>query len=182
MSDEAAASHEHAPHNSGETFEHAGVRIEPHLLAAGGARWAIVTARFNGAITSALYQGAVQALIDAGAAPERINAVSVPGAVEIPIAARELAETRHYAGIVALGCVIRGETAHFDYVCDAVTQGVTRVQLDTGVPIGFGVLTVETVAQAQARSGTGHGDHNVGADAARAAVEVAGLVRTIRSS
>lgn len=173
--------HQHAP-GAEHGFEHQGVRAERGPTSAAGARWAIVVARFNGAITEALYQGAVDTLVAAGARAEHIKAVSVPGAVELPLAARELAETSHYAGIVTLGCVIRGETAHFDYVCEAATQGVLRVQLDHGVPVGFGVLTVEDVEQARARASRAPGGHNVGADAAAAALELAGLVRAIRSS
>ncbi|MBC7460886.1 MAG: 6,7-dimethyl-8-ribityllumazine synthase [Thermoleophilia bacterium] len=173
--------HEHAPAD-GSSFEHAGLVAEQASVSAAGARWAVVTARFNGAITTALFQGAVQALVDAGAKPDHIRAVTVPGAVELPVVARELAKTGHYAGIVALGCVIRGETAHFDYVCGAATDGILRVQLDHGLPIGFGLVTCDTVAQAQARAELSVGGHNVGADAARAALEVAGLARLIRSS
>jgi 6,7-dimethyl-8-ribityllumazine synthase len=172
--------HEHAPGSS--TFEHAGVVAQQAPGNAGGARWAIVTARFNGAITGALFQGAVQTLLDAGAKPDHIRAVTVPGAVELPLAARELAKSGHYAGIIALGCVIRGETAHFDYVCGSATDGILRVQLDHGLPVGFGLVTCDTVAQAQSRAELGAGGHNVGSDAARAALEVAGLARLIRSS
>lgn len=146
-----------------------------------GSRWGIVVARFNDAVTSRLYAGAVEMLTTAGASHDHIRAVTVPGAVEVPLAVRELAETRHYAGIVALGCVIRGETTHYDYVCKAVTEGVLRVQLDHHIPVGFGVLTVENVAQADARSRT-DGSNNVGADAASAVVELAALARMIRSS
>ena len=177
-----ADGHDHAPITGPDAFTHAGVSAEPGPSAATGARWAIITSRFNGRITDALFRGAVDALIEAGARPEHIRAVTVPGAVEIPLAARELAETSHYAGIVALGCVIRGETAHFDYVCSAVTDGVLRVQLDHGVPVGFGLVTCDTLAQAEARSQRVPGGHNVGADAARAALELAGLVRLTRSS
>jgi 6,7-dimethyl-8-ribityllumazine synthase len=177
----AADGHDHAPAREG-AFTHAGVTAEPGPRSATGSRWAIVVARFNGAITGALFQGAVDALVEAGARPEHIRAVSVPGAVEIPLAARELAETSHYAGIVALGCVIRGETSHFDYVCGATTDGVLRVQLDHGVPVGFGLVTCDTVAQAEARAELQPGGHNVGRDAARAALELAGLVRITRSS
>jgi 6,7-dimethyl-8-ribityllumazine synthase len=173
--------HEHAPADR-STFEHAGVTAEVAPASAAGARWAIVTARFNGAITQALFQGAVQTLLDAGAKADHIRAVSVPGAVELPLIARELAKSGHYAGIVALGCVIRGETAHFDYVCGAATDGILRVQLDHGLPIGFGLVTCDTVAQAQGRAALGADGHNVGADAARAALEVHGLARSIRSS
>lgn len=154
----------------------------PGPLSATGGRWAIVVARFNGSITGALFAGAVDALLDAGARAEHVRAVSVPGAVELPLAARELAHTSHFAGIVALGCVIRGETAHFDYVCSAATDGIMRVQLDHAVPVGFGLVTCDTVDQARARARVDPGGHNVGADAARAAIELAGLARVTRSS
>lgn len=177
-----ADAHQHAPGDANATFAHAGVESETAPQSASAARWAIVTARFNGAVTEPLFQGAVQTLLDAGAQPGHIRSVTVPGAVELPLAARELAETRHYAGIIALGCVIRGDTAHFDYVCSAATDGILRVQLDSGVPVGFGLITCDTIEQARARSSSDAGGHNVGADAARAAIELAGLVRSIRSS
>lgn len=176
-----ADGHDHAPAGAG-AFTHAGVTAEPGPSSATGSRWAIVVARFNGRITDALFQGAVDALVEAGARPEHIRAVSVPGAVELSLAARELAMTSHYAGIVTLGCVIRGETAHFDYVCQSTTDGVLRVQLDHGVPVGFGLVTCDTLAQAEARAETTPDGHNVGRDAARAALELAGLVRVTRSS
>jgi len=176
-----ADGHDHAPADDG-AFSHAGVTAESGPRAAGGSRWAIVVSRFNGAITDALFQGAVDALLEAGARPEHIRAVTVPGAVEIPLVAHELAQASHYAGIVALGCVIRGETAHFDYVCSATTDGVLRVQLDHALPVGFGLVTCDTRAQAEARAQTAPGGHNVGRDAANAALELAGLGRLVRSS
>lgn len=183
MTSSTFGTHQHAPANSGDaTFEHAGVRAETVPPSASGSRWAVVAARFNDRITSALYQGAVQTLLDAGADASRVHAVTVPGAVELPLAARELAETSHFAGIVVVGCVIRGDTAHFDYVCGACTDGVLRVQLDHGVPVGFGLITCDTVEQAEARCQLTPGGHNVGADAARAAIELASLTRLIRSS
>jgi 6,7-dimethyl-8-ribityllumazine synthase len=173
--------HDHAPAPDG-AFSHAGVNAEPGPSGAAGSRWAIVVSRFNGRITDALFQGAVDALLEAGARAEHIRAVTVPGAVELPLAARELAETSHYAGVIALGCVIRGETAHFDYVCQLATEGVLRVQLDHGLPVGFGLVTCDTLAQAEARAELTPDGHNVGRDAARAALELAGRVRTTRSS
>ena len=173
--------HDHAPGAPGG-FEHAGVVAEAGPSGASGSRWAIVVARFNGRITDGLFRGAVDTLVESGARAAHIRAVSVPGAVELPLAARELAETSHYAGIIALGCVIRGETSHYDYVCSAATDGIMQVQLDHGVPIGFGLITCENVAQAEARSQTTPGGRNMGADAARAALELAGLVRITRSS
>lgn len=177
-----AEGHEFAPAPAG-AFVHSGVTAEQSPTGAAGSRWGIVVARFNGAITDALFQGAVDELIAAGARAEHIKAVSVPGAVEIPHAANALAEASHHvAGVVALGCVIRGETAHFDYVCRAATDGIMRVAIDHDIPIGFGLLTVDTLAQAQARAQTAPGGHNVGRDAARAALEMAGLNRVVRSS
>lgn len=180
--DTHADGHDHAPAGAG-AFTHGSVTAETGPKTAAGSRWGIVVSRFNGAITDALYQGAVDALLEAGARPEHIRAVSVPGAVEIPLAARALADASHHvAGIIALGCVIRGETSHFDYVCRAATDGIMRVQLDHETPIGFGLVTCDTIAQAQARAELRPGGHNVGRDAAHAALELAGLVRTIRSS
>lgn len=180
-----AVSHEHAPGGGDASFERSGVRAMRGEQSAAGSRFAIVVARFNQRITDALYAAAVDVLLAAGANAEHLVAVQVPGAVEIPLAARELALTRHYGAIVALGCVIRGETSHYDYVCSAVTDGCLRVQLDTGVPVAFGVITADTVEQAVARSASARGsggEHNVGADAAHAALEMASLAREIRSS
>lgn len=171
-----ADGHDYAPAPEG-AFSHAGVTAVTSDLDASGSRWAIVTARFNGRITDALFQGAVEALLDAGATPQDIVAVTVPGAVELPLAAAEHARTGSYAGIVVLGCVIRGETAHFDYVCGAATDGVLRVQLDHRTPVGFGLITCDTLEQALARAEAGTDGHNVGRDAARAAIELAGLRR-----
>lgn len=160
---------------SGE-FAHAGVTarrgpVAPHH------RYGIVVARFNAGITERLYAGAVQALLDAGVSANHIHSVQVPGAVEIPIAVRALIEKEGCEAVVALGCVIRGETAHFDYVCRTANDGCLRVSLDHHVPVGFGVLTVENVEQAEARSAVpGSSGHNVGADAANAVLEVVGLV------
>jgi 6,7-dimethyl-8-ribityllumazine synthase len=178
-----ADAHDHAPVDSADAFNHRGVTAETGPRGAAGSRWAIVVSRFNGRITDALFRGAVDALVDAGAKPEHIRAVTVPGAVELPLAANALAEASHgVAGIIALGCVIRGETAHFDYVCSAATDGIMRVQLDHDMPIGLGLVTCDTVAQAEARAQLTPDGHNVGADAARAALELAGLVRITRSS
>ena len=144
----------------------------------------IVEARFYDDLADALLEGATQALTAFGA---EYDVVTVPGALEIPAAISfalvggEEGGTA-YDGFVALGCVIRGETAHFDFVCGSATDGLLRVQLDHGLPVGFGLVTCDTVAQAQARAELGADGHNVGADAARAALEIAGLARSIRSS
>lgn len=177
-----ADGHDFAPAGP-NAFSHGGVTAEQSPMTAAGSRWGIVVARFNGAITDALFEGAVEELLAAGAKPEHIRAVSVPGAVEIPFTANALAEASHHvAGIIALGCVIRGETSHFDYVCRAATDGIMRVQIDHDMPIGFGLVTCDTLAQAQARAQLTADGHNIGRDAARAALEMAGMNRMVRSS
>jgi len=146
-----------------------------------GARRAvgIVVGRFNGEITSKLLDGAISALEEAGVERDRIDVVPVPGAFELPLGAMALARTRQYACIIALGCVIRGETPHFDYVAGEAASGLQLAALETGVPVSFGVLTCDTRAQAEARAGGARG--NKGAEAARSALEMAdifGLLRT----
>ncbi len=146
-----------------------------------GARRAvgIVVGRFNGEITSRLLDGAIAALVEAGVERDRIDVVPVPGAFELPLGAMALARTRQYACIIALGCVIRGETPHFDYVAGEAASGLQLAALETGVPVSFGVLTCDTRAQAEARAGGARG--NKGAEAARSALEMAdifGLLRT----
>ena len=146
----------------------------------GGARIGIVVARFNELITNRMLEGALSALSENGVADESIDVAYVPGSFEIGSAAQAMAESNRYAAVICIGAVIRGETAHFDYVSMAVTQAVTRVSLDTGVPCLFGVLTTDTMEQALARSG-GPGS-NRGYDAAVAALEMAGLVTRIEST
>ncbi len=140
---------------------------------AAGLRIAVVAARFNGLVVDQLVAGALAALASAGARAENISLLRVPGAFEIPAAARAAAE--RYDAVVALGAVIRGETPHFDYVAGECARGLMRVMLDTGVPVAFGVLTCDTVEQALARAGGAAG--NKGADAALAAIEMANLLR-----
>ncbi len=139
-----------------------------------GLRFAIVVSRFNHLVSVRLLAGCVAELEGRGASPADLHVAWVPGAFEIPLAARALAATRRYAGIVTLGSVIRGGTPHFDYVCRAVTDGVAAAMRETGVPIAFGVLTTDDVDQALARAG-GEGG-NKGVDAALAALEMARLV------
>ena len=134
-----------------------------------GLRFAIVVARFNSAITEKLLEGAREALTKAGADNERIEVFHVPGAFELPFAVRTLA--KNYDAVIALGAVIRGETPHFEYVAGAAANGLQQAALDTGVPVAFGVLTTDTVAQAAARAGGEHG--NKGYDAAMTAIEMA---------
>jgi len=136
---------------------------------------AIVAARFNGEITNRLLQSALDELDDAGVRLEAVTVMPVPGAFELPLAAMALAKTRRYACIVALGCVIRGETPHFEYVASEAASGLQLAALETGVPVAFGVLTVETVEQAEARVAKG-------AEAARTALEMADAFAQLRAS
>ncbi len=138
----------------------------------------VVAARWHAEVADALLAGAQRALERCGVAHPTV--LRVPGAFELPLAAQTLAGHGHDA-IVCLGAVIRGGTPHFDYVCRAATDGLTRVALDTGVPIGFGVLTCDTEAQARDRAGLSGSSEDKGADAATAAVETALTLRPIRT-
>jgi 6,7-dimethyl-8-ribityllumazine synthase len=133
----------------------------------------VVVSRFNGEISNRLLSSALEALQEAGVPEERITVMPVPGAFELPIGAMALAKTRRYSCVVALGCVVRGETAHFDYVAGEAASGIQLAGLETGVPVAFGVLTVDTAEQAEARV-------DRGADAARAALEMADLFAQVR--
>jgi 6,7-dimethyl-8-ribityllumazine synthase len=133
----------------------------------------VVVSRFNGEISNQLLESALEALAAAGVADERITVMPVPGAFELPIGAMALAKTRRYSCVIALGCVVRGETAHFEYVAGEAASGLQLAGLETGVPVAFGVLTVDTAEQAEARV-------DRGADAARAALEMADLFSQVR--
>lgn len=133
----------------------------------------VVVSRFNGEISNRLLGSALEALTAAGVADERITVMPVPGAFELPIGAMALAKTRRYSCVIALGCVVRGETAHFEYVAGEAASGLQLAGLETGVPVAFGVLTVDTADQAEARV-------DKGADAARAALEMADLFSQVR--
>lgn len=156
-----------------------GARFEPSGLTSfegeadgAGRRVCVIVSRFNAAVTERLLEGAVGTLTGLGVAEEDIDLVFVPGAWELPLAARAAA-ARGYDAIVALGCVIRGETAHFDHVSRGACEGLARVQLDTGIPVGLGVLTPDTIEQALARAGGELG--NAGREAARASLQMADL-------
>jgi 6,7-dimethyl-8-ribityllumazine synthase len=149
------------------------------LSAAGGARFAVIVSRFNEAITGRLAAGARAALLEAGAADDDITMFTVPGAFELPQAARGAGETGRFEAVVCLGCVIRGETPHFEYISAAVAHGLMEASGETGVPIAFGVLTTDTWEQAEARAGDGR--DNKGFEAAAAALEMAALFRTFRA-
>jgi 6,7-dimethyl-8-ribityllumazine synthase len=147
---------------------------------AGGLRFALVVSRFNSFITERLLDGALDALKAAGASEENIEVVRVPGSFEIPLAAKNLAQGGRAEAVVAIGCVLRGETAHFDYVASEVARGVQLAQLDTGVPIIFCVLTCDTLEQAIDRAGLKSG--NKGHEAGMAAVEMANLSKRLRAA
>lgn len=147
--------------------------IKGHLTA-GTHQYAIVVSRFNEFITSRLLGGAVDCLVRHGAAEEQITAVWVPGTIEITVAAKKLAQSGKYAAVLCLGAVIRGQTNHYDYVCQQISRGVGTINYDTGVPTIFGVLTCDTIEQAIERAGTKQG--NAGASAALAAIEMADLM------
>jgi 6,7-dimethyl-8-ribityllumazine synthase len=142
-------------------------------LSALGKRFAVVVSRFNAFITERLLLSAVDGLVRSGATKKDIDLVRVPGAFEIPLAARKLAETGKYDAVICLGCLLRGDTAHYDVIVNEVTRGIGQSAQETGVPHAFGVLTCETLEQAIDRAGLKMG--NKGFEAALAAVEMAGL-------
>ncbi len=170
------------PHLRG-AGEHAegGLTIPPHVKVLEGSPngsrrgVAFIVARFNGEITSKMLESALAEADAAGVAEDAITVMPVPGAFELPLAAMALAKTRRYACVVALGCVIRGETPHFDYVAGEAASGLQLAALETGVPVSFGVLTVESVEQAEARV-------DKGAEAVRTALEMADLFAQLRAS
>jgi len=152
-------------------------KIEGNLEAR-GLRFAIVVTRFNSIITERLAAGAVDGLKRTGCAEEDITMVHVPGSWELPLVVRELAESKKYDAVIALGAVIRGDTPHFDYVAGEAAKGLGHVASQCGVPVAFGVLTTNTVEQAIDRAGAKSG--NKGFDAAMTAVEMANLMRKLR--
>ncbi len=152
------------------------IHIEGELDAR-GLQVAIVAARFNDFIIASLLKGACESWARHGGDAAALTIARVPGAFELPVAAKRLAATGRYAAVVALGCVIRGDTAHFDYVAGEAAAGLTRAQLDTGVPVVFGVLTVENVEQALERAATSR--MNKGGESMDVALEMANLFRKI---
>ena len=148
-------------------------------LSANGKRFAIVVSRFNAFITERLLQSAYDGLLRSGAKKKDIALVRVPGSFEIPSAARTLAESGKYDAIICLGCLLRGDTAHYDVIVNEVTRGIGQSAQETGVPHAFGVLTCETLEQAIDRAGLKMG--NKGLEAALAAVEMANLKRAVSS-
>jgi 6,7-dimethyl-8-ribityllumazine synthase len=147
-------------------------------LDAKGLKFGIVVARFNSFISERLLEGALDSLIRHGAVDQDIHVVRVPGAFEIPLAAKKLAQAGKYDAVICLGAVIRGSTPHFDFVSAEVSKGVAMVSLDSGVPVIFGVLTTDTIEQAVERAGTKAG--NKGFEAAAGAIETANLLKALK--
>ena len=136
---------------------------------------AVVVSRFNGGLTNRMLARAIEALEEAGVAPDAVTIMPVPGAFELPLAAMALAKTRRYACVVALGAIVRGETPHFDFVASEAASGLQLAAIETGVPVAFGVLTVDTVEQAEARI-------DRAADAVQTALEMADVFAQLRAS
>ena len=147
------------------------MRIIDGKQSASGFRFAVVVAKFNDFVTDRLQKGALAALVAAGAGADDVTVVRVPGAFEVPIAARHAAETGMFDAVICLGCLIRGETPHFEYISSAVAHGLTTAAGDTGVPMTFGVLTTNSAEEALERAV--EGPANKGWEAAMAAVEMA---------
>ena len=150
-------------------------KISGHLVADADFRVGIITARFNDFITSKLLGGAIDGLVRHGVAEENITSTWVPGAFEIPLLADTMAKSGKFDAVICLGAVIRGTTTHYDYVCNEVAKGVSRVGLDTGVPTIFGVITTENIEQAIERAGSKAG--NKGYEAAVTAIEMISLLK-----
>lgn len=148
--------------------------FEGDLRAPEGARFAIIASRWNARITEALLEGARKAMADHGVDEESVDVFRVPGAWELPLLAARLASTGGYAGIVALGCVVRGDTRHFEHVADGCSEGLMDVAMEFGLPVANGVLAVEQVEDAEARAGGNHG--NKGEEAAMVVIEMSDLL------
>ena len=148
--------------------------FEGDLRAPEGARFAIIASRWNARITEALLEGARKAMADHGVDEDAVDVFRVPGAWELPLLAASLASTGGYAGIVALGCVVRGDTRHFEHVADGCSEGLMDVAMEFGLPVANGVLAVEQVEDAEARAGGNHG--NKGEEAAMVVIEMSDLL------
>ncbi len=151
--------------------------FEGDLRAPDNARFAIIASRWNPRITDALVSGARKAFDDHGVAEDAVDVIRVPGAWEIPLACRQLAGAGRHAALLALGCVVRGDTRHYEQVADGCSDALMRVALDTGVPVANGVLAVEDYADAEKRAGGSHG--NKGEEAALVAIEMSNLLEKL---
>jgi 6,7-dimethyl-8-ribityllumazine synthase len=174
--DAAESTHEHAV---GELEIPDGVGVYAGEVDGHRRSVAIAVSRFNSDITSRLLEGALTALEEAGVPRERVDVMPVPGAFELPLAALALAKTRRYACVLALGCVIRGDTPHFEYVASEAASGIQLAALETGIPVSFGLLTCDNRKQAAARAGGRLG--NKGVDAARSGLEMADVFARLRA-
>lgn len=154
--------------------------VEGKLVAPEGMKVGIVASRFNEIIVNKLLSGAVDGLVRHGVSEENITAVWVPGAFEIPLVAKKMAESRQYDAVIAVGAVIRGSTSHYDYVCAEVSKGVSQAGLQTGVPVLFGVITTENIEQAIERAGSKAG--NKGYDCALDAIEMANIMKALHKN
>ena len=152
-------------------------KIYEGMLLGKGLRIGIVVSRFNEFISSKLLEGAKDALLRHDVSEENVDIAWVPGAFEIPLIAKKMAQSRKYDAIICLGAVIRGDTPHFDYIASEVAKGIAMVNLETGVPTTFGVLTTDNIEQAIERAGTKGG--NKGFDAAQTAIETANLMKAL---
>ena len=151
--------------------------VEGKLVAKEGMKVGIVAARFNEFIVSKLLSGAVDGLVRHGVEEENITAAWVPGAFEIPIMAKKMAESGKFDAVICVGTVIRGATSHYDYVCNEVSKGIAQVGMNTGIPVLFGIVTTENIEQAIERAGTKAG--NKGFDCATGAIEMINLMREL---
>lgn len=154
--------------------------VEGKLVAPEGMKVGIVASRFNEIIVNKLLNGAVDGLVRHGVSEENITAVWVPGAFEIPLVAKKMAESRMYDAVITVGAVIRGSTSHYDYVCAEVSKGVSQAGLQTGVPVLFGIITTENIEQAIERAGSKAG--NKGYDCALDAIEMANIMNALHKN
>ncbi len=172
LSDHVSTSMEHAPGDLTVPPGYAVLEGEPH---GENRRVGIVVARFNGDVTTAMLQSALAELEERGVARDSVTVMPVPGAFELPLAAMALAKTRRFSCVVALGCVIRGDTPHFDYVSSEAASGLQLAAIETGVPVAFGVLTLDRADQAESRTAKG-------AEAVRTGLEMADLFANLRAA
>ena len=152
-------------------------RVLEGQLSAEGFKFGIIVSRFNDFISSRLVEGAMDALVRHGATEEQVSVIKVPGAFEIPLTAKKLAESGRYDAVICLGAVIRGSTPHFDYVAAEVSKGIASVSLESSIPVTFGVLTTDNLEQAIERAGSKSG--NKGYDVAMAAIEMVNLFKEL---
>ncbi len=152
-------------------------KIEGHLVYRKGMRFAVVIARTNALITERLLDGCRDALIRHGAPKDVIDEIWVPGAYELPVAVKAVCDKKRYAAVIALGCVIRGGTTHYEYIAGEASRGITQAAVNSGIPVAFGVLTCDNLEQALDRAGAKHG--NKGFEAAVSALEMADLLKKI---